>query len=72
MPPIGPISRRQLIRYLHQLGFQGPNTRAKHSYMDNGVVMVTIPNPHEGDIDRDLLLRILRQAGIARAAWERL
>jgi len=33
---------------------------------------ITIPNPHEGDIGKDFLARILRQAGIDRAEWERL
>lgn len=72
MPPFGPISRRDLIRHLRELGFTGPYARAKHPYMDNGVTTVTIPNEHEGDISRDLLSRILRQAGIDRATWERL
>jgi predicted RNA binding protein YcfA (HicA-like mRNA interferase family) len=33
---------------------------------------VVIPNPHRGDIDRGLLARILRQAGITREEWEQL
>ena len=72
MPPIGPIARRDLIRYLRALGFQGPYARAKHAYMDNGTVILTIPNPHHGDISRDLLVRLLREAGIDRATWEAL
>jgi hypothetical protein len=31
-----------------------------------------LPNPHEGDISRGLLVRILRQAGIDRKQWEQL
>lgn len=31
-----------------------------------------IPNPHQGDISRGLLTRILRQAGISREEWEKL
>ena len=31
-----------------------------------------IPNPHQGDISRDLMMRILRQAGVEREEWERL
>jgi hypothetical protein len=30
------------------------------------------PIPHQGDIGRDLLARILRQAGVDRDEWERL
>ena len=31
---------------------------------------VFIPNPHGGDIGRELLARVLRQAGVARDEWE--
>ena len=32
-------------------------------------LVLTIPNPHRDDIGLDLLLRILRQAGISRIRW---
>ncbi|MGA7730264.1 MAG: type II toxin-antitoxin system HicA family toxin [Chloroflexia bacterium] len=70
MPPIGPTSRRDLIRYLRQLGFTGPHPGTKHQFMDNGTSTVRLPNPHRGDIGRELLLRLLRQAGIDRDTWE--
>jgi hypothetical protein len=35
-------------------------------------VTVRIPNPHKSDIGRELLGRILKQAGIDRATWESL
>jgi predicted RNA binding protein YcfA (HicA-like mRNA interferase family) len=38
--------------------------------MAKGDLAITIPNPHERDIGRELLSRILRQAGIARQEWE--
>jgi hypothetical protein len=34
-------------------------------------LVVAIPNPHGTDIGVDLLSRILRQAGVTRAEWER-
>jgi predicted RNA binding protein YcfA (HicA-like mRNA interferase family) len=40
--------------------------------MVKGDLALTIPNPHKGDIGRDLLTRILRQAGISREEWEQL
>jgi len=40
--------------------------------MARGNVTLRIPNPHQGDIGTGLLLRVLKQAGIARAEWERL
>jgi predicted RNA binding protein YcfA (HicA-like mRNA interferase family) len=33
---------------------------------------VVLPNPHKGDIERNLLARILKQAGISREEWEQL
>ena len=44
-------------------------TGGKHQYMVRGEVRVVLPNPHQGDISRDLLARILRQAGISREEW---
>lgn len=38
--------------------------------MTRGSVVVTIPNPHHGDISVGLLARILRQAGVTREEWE--
>jgi phosphoenolpyruvate carboxylase len=40
--------------------------------MQKDDVTVRIPNPHQGDISRDLLARILRQAGIEKSDWEKL
>jgi len=72
MPPFGPINRRELIPYFEELGFEGPYTGDKHQYMVKGKLKVAMPNPHQGDIKKDLLLRVLRQAGISREDWERL
>jgi len=72
MPSFGPVKRKDLIRYLTQLGFEGPYSGGKHQYMVKGQIKLAIPNPHQGDIGRDLLARILRQSGIERDEWERL
>jgi len=72
MPPFGPISRKDLIRYLRAMGFDGPYSGGKHSFMLKGDLTLTVPNPHKGDIGRELLARILRQAGISRKEWEQL
>jgi len=58
--------------YLRQLGFQGPFAGKRHQIMQRGIIVVIIPNPHEGDIGRDLLARILRRAQISREEWENL
>ncbi len=71
MPPFGPVRRTELVRALRSLGFEGPFSGGKHQFMVRGTVTLRIPNPHHADIGRELLSRILRQAGIERADWER-
>jgi predicted RNA binding protein YcfA (HicA-like mRNA interferase family) len=66
MPRFGPISRRDLITALQRLGFDGPYSGGKHQFMIRGERTVRVPNPHTGDIGRELLTRILRQAGVSR------
>ena len=70
MPAFGPIKRRDLIRYLKQQGFEGPYAGKRHQFMVKGVIKLIVPNPHKGDISKNLLAEILRQAGISRADWE--
>ena len=72
MPPFGPVKRKDLIRYFKELGFDGPYAGGRHQYMIKDEIRLTIPNPHQSDIGRDLLARILRQAGIDRSDWEKL
>ena len=72
MPPFGPISRGNLVRALRKAGFEGPFAGGKHAFMVRGNLTLSIPNPHRGDIGRDLLSRILRQAGVSREEWDRL
>lgn len=72
MPPFGPLKRRVLLRYLRQLGFEGPYSGGHHQYMVKGSLRLVIPNPHRGDISRALLGKILQQAGIDQTEWERL
>lgn len=72
MPKTGPVKRRDLVRYLKQLGCDGPFPGGKHQIMQRGDLTFRIPNPHEGDISQGLLLRILKQAGISREEWEAL
>ena len=72
MPRLGPIRREELVRYLRVLGFEGPYSGKKHQFMLKGVVRLRIPNPHQRDIGRELLSRILKQAGIDKEIWEKL
>ena len=72
MPHFGPIKRRELIRYLRQLGFDGPYSGGKHQFMIKGDVTLRVPKPHRRDVGKELLARILRQARIQRDEWEEL
>jgi len=70
MPPWGPIPRRKLVKALREMGFEGPFSGGRHEFMTKDELVLTIPNPHGGDIGVGLLARILRQAGIRRQEWE--
>lgn len=72
MPPIRAISRRDLISYLKQLGFEDPVSGKRHQFMRKGSLKVYLPNPHEGDIGKPFLLKLLKQAHISREEWEKL
>ncbi|MCL5269963.1 MAG: type II toxin-antitoxin system HicA family toxin [bacterium] len=72
MPPFGPIKRKDLIIYLKQCDFDGPFAGGKHQFMTRNDLTIHIPNPHQADIGRDLLTRILRQAHIEKSVWEEL
>ncbi len=67
-----PVSRREFIRRMRELGWEGPFPGGRHASMRHPLtsVKVPIPNPHRGDIDWSLTKRILDQAGIAQEAWE--
>lgn len=71
MPPFGPVSRRRLVAGLREVGFDGPYSGGRHQFMVRGGTTVRLPNPHAGSVGRDLLARLLRQAGVAREDWER-
>ena len=65
-----PIKRRELIRRMRQLGWDGPEPGRRHMVMRKGEQTVPIPNPHLDDIDWSLTKRILQQAGISPEDWE--
>ncbi len=69
MVKLSPISWRDLVRRLREFGFEGPYQEGKHPYMIKGNLVLTIPNPHRGEISTDLLSRILKQTEITRKEW---
>ncbi len=64
-----PVSCRNLIKRLKELGFVGPYTGPDHAFMARGINRVRIPNPHKKEIGINLLLEILREGGISRDEW---
>ena len=72
MAELKSLKRSQLIRYLSELEFEGPYSGKKHQFMVKGNITVRIPNPHQSDVGKDLLRRILRQAKIDRSTWRKL
>ncbi len=69
MASLSPVSRRELVRKLKGLGFEGPFPGGKHQWMRRAELRVTIPNIHGGAIDPGLIRRILRQAEITVDEW---
>lgn len=69
MPSLNPVSRRELVRKLKALGFEGPFPGGRHQWMRRGDLRITIPNPHPSAIDPGLIRRILRQAGLTLGEW---
>ncbi len=59
MPVIGPVKRKELIRYLRKLGFEGPFSGGKHQFMLKDKLRLTLPNPHQQEISQALLQRFL-------------
>lgn len=69
MPRLSPVSRREFVQRLHELGFEGPFAGGRHPQMRRGNLTVIIPNPHEEDISVGLLRRLLQQAEVSRNEW---
>jgi predicted RNA binding protein YcfA (HicA-like mRNA interferase family) len=72
MPAFGSIKRKDFIRALKTAGFEGPYAGGKHEFLVKGDLRLTIPNQHQGEISKDLLSRILKQASISREEWGKL
>ncbi len=65
------LSRKELIRKFKTLGYAGPFSGGRHQFMVKGRQKVRIPNPHQGDINLNLIKEIVRQAGIPSEEWDK-
>ena len=66
------ISRRKLIQRLNKLGFNGPYPGGRHLYMVKSILKIRIPNPHQKDISKPLVMKIIHQIGISVEEWDKL
>jgi len=71
--PLSPVSRRELLRKLRALGFDGPYPGGKHQYMERGSWKIRVPNPHGAkDVGVPIVKQILAQLGLSEAEWQKL
>ena len=63
---------KTLIRNFRTLGFDGPYSGGRHSFMVREGHKVRIPNPHGKGVSAGLLTEILRQAKISAEEWSEL
>ena len=71
MPSLNPVSRRELVRKLKGLGFEGPFPGGKHQWMRRADCALRFPIPTEARSIPGFIRRILRQAGITLGEWEK-
>ena len=69
MSRLTPVSYRELVRKMRNLGFEGPYSGRKHPYMIKGDLFLIIPNPHKEEIGVGLLAEILKRGNIDREEW---
>ena len=69
---LAPISRRDFIERLRNLGWEGPFAGGKHEFMIKGAMKLPIPNPHgRSEISVGKLREILTEIGVSRDEWHR-
>src|ERR1039457_5809846 len=64
-----PVTRRELIKRLRNLGWDGPLSGGKHQFMVKGAMKLPFPNPHGGVLSVGMVSEILKETGISREEW---
>ncbi len=54
MLAFGPVKRKDFIRYLRKLGFEGPFSGGRHQFMLKDKLRLTLPNPHQQEISQKI------------------
>ncbi|MCG2698384.1 type II toxin-antitoxin system HicA family toxin [Candidatus Parcubacteria bacterium] len=65
------ISWRKMVKKFRKMGFVGPCSGSKHSFMIKDDLKVRIPSDHGSDISVGLIYEILSQAGINKKIWDK-
>ncbi len=63
-------TRREVIRKLRRLGFDGPFPGGRHEFMTRERLKLYLPNPHGGDLSAGLVTRLLKEGRITEEEWE--
>jgi predicted RNA binding protein YcfA (HicA-like mRNA interferase family) len=71
MPKLSPVSWQEFVKRMRAIGFEGPFAGGKHPYMIWGDTVLTVPNPHRKEIGVALLSRILKEARVSHAEWDK-
>ena len=64
-----PITRRELIKRLRNLGWDGPFSGGKHQFMIKGAMKLPSPNPHGGVLSVGMVSEILKETETSREEW---
>jgi predicted RNA binding protein YcfA (HicA-like mRNA interferase family) len=71
MPRLPVIRAKEVVRALQKAGFVEVRSRGSHMQLKRGNLLVTIPT-HRGDLNRETLKSILRQAKLTAEELEQL
>lgn len=66
---LSPVSCKEFVTRMKELGFEGPFSGGKHPKMRKGDLAIISPNKHESEISIGFLKRLLKQAGITEEQW---
>jgi len=64
LPDLPNITAKRLVRALKKLGFHAVRQKGSHLQLKRGNLLVTVPM-HGGDVSREVLRTILRQARLS-------
>ena len=70
MPKLKPLTRREFLKKLKNLGLEGPIQGGDHQFMCGDGFKVKILNPHsKKDIPSFIIQLTIKQLGVSRDEW---